>query len=58
MFIRKTQLIDLDKNCEMINGLARDPEFHPLRTAELLHKTIMLYGFAGKRMVKLLQPLV
>ncbi|XXK36087.1 hypothetical protein ACMAY8_07675 [Rhodobacteraceae bacterium nBUS_22] len=38
MFIRETQLVDLDEQCEIINGLAQDPEFHPLRTAELVHE--------------------
>ena len=38
MFIRELQLVDLDKQCEIMNELFKNPAFHPLRNAELVHE--------------------
>lgn len=38
MFIRELQLVDLDEQCEIMNGLFKNPNFHPLENAELIHE--------------------
>ena len=37
MFYRD-EIINLDQHCETVNGLANEPDFNPLRNAELVHE--------------------
>ena len=37
MFYRD-EITNLDQHCEVMNELCKDPDFHPLKNAELIHE--------------------